>query len=72
MDWTNKHPTPFTSVTASCEKALEFAKQRVEKKRRTITIAKIDGSRLETAIHRMCDPVQQTGADIKHEAMNNH
>ncbi|KAG1840463.1 hypothetical protein DFJ58DRAFT_810379 [Suillus subalutaceus] len=30
MDWTNKHPTPFISVTASREKALEFALQRVK------------------------------------------
>ncbi|KAG2034138.1 hypothetical protein BDR03DRAFT_965941 [Suillus americanus] len=72
MDWTNNHPTPFISVTASHEKALKFAKQRMEKQRRTVTIAKIESSRLETAIYRMCDLVNQTSADIKQEAMNKH
>ncbi|KAG1836850.1 hypothetical protein F4604DRAFT_1845959 [Suillus subluteus] len=72
MNWTNKHSTPFISVTASREKALEFALQRAQKQRRTVTIAKIDSSRLETAIHRMCILVDQTGAYIKHEAMNKH
>lgn len=75
MDWSNSCPTPFVSMTASREKALEYAFQRVEKQRRTVTIAKIDSSRLKKAkvdIHWMCALVKQTGADIKREAMNKH
>ncbi|KAG1769886.1 hypothetical protein EV702DRAFT_1140610 [Suillus placidus] len=75
MDWTNIHPTPFISVTASREKALEFALQRVGKQRRAVTIAKIDSSRLKAAnvnVYRMCTLVEQTGAGIKREAMNEH
>jgi hypothetical protein len=63
MDWNNLHPTPFISMMASRKQALEFALQRVDKQRRTVTIAKIDSSRLKTAnvkIHRMCALVEQT------------
>jgi len=73
MDWNNKHPTPFISVTASREKALEFASQRVDKRKRTVTIAKIDRSRLrKTPVHQMCALVEETQAVIKNEAMNEH
>jgi hypothetical protein len=75
MDWNSPYPTPFVSTTASREKALEYALQRVDKQRRTVTIAKIDSSRLTKAkvdIHQMCALVKQTGADIKREAMNEH
>ncbi|KAG1746238.1 hypothetical protein EDD22DRAFT_280131 [Suillus occidentalis] len=75
MDWNSSLPTPFVSMTASREKALKYALQRVDKQRRSVTIAKIDSSLLKKAnanIYRMCALVEQTGADIKREAMNEH
>lgn len=75
MNWNSSYSTPFVSMTASREKALEYALQRVDKQRRTVTIAKIDSSRLKKAnvdIHWMCALVEQTGANIKREAMNEH
>src|SRR5258708_33411359 len=75
MDWNNRRRTPFISVTASREKALEYALNRVEMGRRTVSIAKIDSSRLEEAgvdVYWMCGLVEDTNAYIKPEAMNEH
>ncbi|KAG2119207.1 hypothetical protein DEU56DRAFT_137636 [Suillus clintonianus] len=75
MNWGNRYRTPFISVTGSREKALEYALQRVEMGRRTVSIVKIDSSRLERAnidVYRMCDLVEQIGAYIKPEANNEH
>jgi hypothetical protein len=73
MEWGNRHPTPFISVTASREQALKFALQRV--KNGSVWIVKIDHSRLKEAgidIHHACDLVRYTGAEIKHMAENLH
>ncbi|KAG2342311.1 hypothetical protein BDR05DRAFT_964270 [Suillus weaverae] len=75
MDWSSRRRTPFISVTASREKALEYALNRVDMDRRAVSIAKIDSSRLTRAgvhVHWMCDLVEYTGAYLKYEAMNEH
>ncbi|KAG1776864.1 hypothetical protein EV702DRAFT_316417 [Suillus placidus] len=72
MDWNSRRQTPFISVTASREKALEYALNRMDMKRRTVSIAKIDSSRLRTDVYRMCDLAEYTGAYLKHEATNKH
>ncbi|KAJ8579302.1 hypothetical protein M405DRAFT_155887 [Rhizopogon salebrosus TDB-379] len=75
MDWGNRHPTPFISVTASRKQAIHYALQRVEWGNGSVLIAKIDHSRLKEAricIYRACDLVRDTGAEIKVTAENSH
>jgi len=75
MDWSNRRRTPFVSVTASREKALELALKKVDQGRRHVSITKIDGSQLKRAgikVYWMRGLAEYTGAYVKHEAMNNH
>ncbi|KAG1862813.1 hypothetical protein DFJ58DRAFT_775304 [Suillus subalutaceus] len=75
MDWSNRRRTPFLSVTASREKALEYALNKVKMGRRIVSIAKIDSSQLKRAginIYWMRELAEQTGAYLRPEAMNDH
>jgi hypothetical protein len=75
MNWANRDPTPFISVTVSREQAIHYALQRMEWGNGSVLIAKIDHSRLKEEnihIHRARDLVQATGAEIEPIADNPH
>ncbi|KAG1876983.1 hypothetical protein C8R48DRAFT_768550 [Suillus tomentosus] len=73
MDWSNRRPTPFISVTSSRGRALDFALTLWNMRGSAVSIAKIDSSQLEREdVYWMCDLVEYTGAHIKPEAMNKY
>jgi hypothetical protein len=49
MDWSNRSPSPFISVTDSEEKACEYARQRVELGHTGVLMATINVSELRRA-----------------------
>jgi len=76
MNWRNRKPTPFISVTSSPEKALQFALKRMKRmklKNGNVLITKINRSLLSPkCVYHMETLVKRTGVVIKPKAMNSH
>jgi hypothetical protein len=73
MEWGNRIPTPFISVTASRSKALQYALQRVDMSRGHVCIAKISTHLLRAAqvqTHHMATLVAEIQARIEPAARN--